>query len=90
MNDMILTTIVSTVTAISGFWYGWQKDKKDLVSSSLNNIQLQITIYQDIIASLRTEVETLVTKINEQEKIIQSLEAKIDLLKPKVKTTKNG
>ena len=81
MNEMIITTVVSTLTAISGFWYGWQKDKKDLVSTSLNNIQLQITIYEEIIAGLRNEVERLVKKIDDQDKIIQSLEVKIDSLK---------
>lgn len=85
MNDMLLTTIISSATAVSGFIYGWQKNKKDLISQSLNNLQQQITIYQDVISSLRNEVEHLVAKVNEQEKIILSLEKKIDLMKPKVK-----
>lgn len=86
MNEMLLTTLVSTVTAVSGFIYGFQKNKKDLISQSLNNLQQQITIYQDVISSLRGEIEHLISKVNEQEKIIQSLEKKIDGLKPKVKT----
>ncbi len=86
MNEMLLTTLVSTVTAVSGFIYGVQKNKKDLISQSLNNLQQQITIYQDVISSLRGEIEHLISKVNEQEKIIQSLEKKIDGLKPKVKT----
>jgi peptidoglycan hydrolase CwlO-like protein len=86
MNDMILTTLVSTATAVSGFIYGVQKNKKDLISQSLNNLQQQITIYQDVISSLRGEIEHLISKVNEQEKIIHSLEKKIDGLKPKVKT----
>ena len=86
MNDMLLTTIVSTVTAVSGFVYGWQKNKKDLISQSLNNLQQQITIYQDVISSLRSEIEHLISKVNEQEKIIHSLEHKIDSLKPRSKT----
>jgi peptidoglycan hydrolase CwlO-like protein len=85
MNEMLITTIVSTLTAISGFWYGWQKNKKDLVSNSLNNIQVQIQIYQEIISSLREEINILIKKIEEQEKIIHSLEQKIDLLKGQVK-----
>ncbi len=86
MNEMLLTTLVSTVTAVSGFIYGFQKNKKDLISQSLNNLQQQITIYQDVISSLRGEIEHLISKVNEQEKIICSLEKKIDGLKPKVKT----
>jgi len=85
MNDMLITTIVSTVTAVSGFVYGWQKNKKDLISQSLNNLQQQITIYQDVISSLRSEIEHLISKVNEQEKTIFSLEKKIDGLKPKMK-----
>jgi len=86
MNEMLLTTLVSTVTAVSGFIYGFQKNKKDLISQSLNNLQQQITIYQDVISSLRGEIEHLISKVNEQEKIICSLEKKIDGLKPKGKT----
>ena len=86
MNDMLLTTIISSATAISGFVYGWQKNKKDLVSQSLNNLQQQITIYQDVISSLRNEVEYLISKVNDQEKIILSLEKKIDSMKPRVKS----
>lgn len=86
MNEMLLTTLVSTVTAVSGFIYGFQKNKKDLISQSLNNLQQQITIYQDVISSLRGEIEHLISKVSEQEKIIHSLEKKIDGLKPKVKT----
>lgn len=86
MNEMLLTTIISSITAISGFVYGHQKNKKDLISQSLNNLQQQITIYQDVISSLRGEIEHLISKVNEQEKIIHSLEKKIDSLKPKAKT----
>lgn len=86
MNDMLLTTLISSATALSGFIYGFQKNKKDLISQSLNNLQQQITIYQDVISSLRSEIEHLISKVNEQEKIIQSLEHKIDSLKPRSKT----
>ena len=88
MNDMLITTIVSTLTAISGFWYGFQKNKKDLVSQSLLNMQTQITIYQNIIDNLRGEIEQLIAKVNEQEVIIHSLETKIDSLQPKTKLNK--
>lgn len=79
-NNFIVTTIVSIATGISAFIYGVRKDKKDLVSQSLKNLEYQITVYEKIIDSLRNEVANLVKKIDEQEKIIIELERKIDIL----------
>jgi len=77
MDNMFLTTIISSGTALFGFWYGVKKDKADLVSKSLTNIQSQIMIYQQIIDNLRGEVETLIIKIEDQQKTIQELESMV-------------
>lgn len=79
-NNFIVTTIVSIATGISAFIYGVRKDKKDLVSQSLKNLEYQITVYEKIIDSLRNEVANLVKKIDEQEITIMELERKIDML----------
>ena len=79
-NNNIITIMISTATAISGFIYGVRKDKKDLVSKSLANLEYQITVYEKIIDSLRQEVQNLVKKIDEQEMIIIELEKKINIL----------
>lgn len=78
MNEMLITTIVGAITGIGGFIYGIQKDKADLVSKSLNNLQLQISIYEGIIENLRNEINILVDKVESQQKIIKHLEGKIE------------
>jgi hypothetical protein len=78
MNDMIVTTIISTLTAVSGFWYGWKKNKQDITSSSLNNILTQVTIYETIIENLRQEITILIQKIEAQNETIRELEIKVE------------
>lgn len=81
---MIVTTVVSTLTAVGGFYYGIKKDKQDLVSKSLNNIALQISIYESIISGLRTEIKLLTEKIEDQQKTICQLESRVEeFLSPK-------
>lgn len=78
MNEMLITTIVSAITGIGGFIWGIRKDKEDLMSKSLNNLQIQMTIYEQIIENLRGEIILLVGKVENQQKIIKDLEDKIE------------
>jgi len=86
MDNMLLTTIISSLTALFGFYYGMKKDKADLVSKSLLNIQSQIAIYETIIDKLRDEIGILILKVEEQQKTIQQLELQVsDMVKKKSK-----
>lgn len=78
MNEMLITTIVSAITGIGGFIWGIRKDKEDLMSKSLNNLQIQMTIYEQIIENLRSEIILLVGKVETQQKVIKELEEKIE------------
>lgn len=77
MNEMLITTIVSAITGLGGFIYGIKKDKQDLVTKSFNNILLQIQVYEEIIGGLRTEIQTLTRRVEEQQQIIKQLEAQV-------------
>lgn len=84
MNELLITTIVGAITGIGGFIWGIQKDKADLVSKSLTNIQMQMTIYESIIENLRSEIIILVEKVESQQKVISHLEHRIEeCLSPK-------
>ena len=84
MNEMLITTIVSAITGLGGFIWGIKKDKQDLVTKSFNNILLQIQVYEEIIRGLRTEIQTLTRKVEEQQEIIKNLEAQVNkMLDPK-------
>ena len=74
---MLITTIVSAITGLGGFIYGIKKDKQDLVTKSFNNILLQIQVYEEIIGGLRTEIQTLTKRVEEQQMIIKQLETQV-------------
>lgn len=75
---MLITTIISAITGLGGFIYGIKKDKADLISKSLSNLQQQLTIYETLIENLRGEVIILVEKVESQQKVIKHLETKIE------------
>lgn len=78
MDSMIITTIVSSATALGGFIYGLKKQKQDLVTSSLDNLQKQLLIYEQIIENLRGEIGVLISKVEKQQEIINLLERKVE------------
>lgn len=78
--NILITLVVSTITGLSGAWYGLRKNKLDIQSSSYDNLLQQITVYETIIESLREEIKKLVAKIDEQQKTIEELEEKIEHL----------
>lgn len=78
MNEIIISTAVAAITGIGGFIWGMTKDKADLVSKSLMNLQQQITVYEGIINSLRSEITQLVEKVESQQKVIKHLEEKME------------
>jgi hypothetical protein len=78
MDSMLITTISSCVTAIGGFIYGLKKQKQDLVTTSLDNLQKQLLIYETIIENLRGEITVLIAKVEKQQEIINHLEKKME------------
>ena len=80
INEMVISAIVAALTGISGLWYGSKKQKLDLQSQAYENILKQIEVYEVIIDNLRQEVHTLITKVEEQQKVIRELEASVEEL----------
>lgn len=78
MNEIMLTGFVSALTALSGFYYGNRKNRLDVESKILSNIQVQVGIYESLIDSLRDEIVILIQKVEDQKKTISELEQKIE------------
>ena len=78
MNEIMITGIVSALTAISGFYYGARKNKLDVDAQILANIQTQVGIYETLIDNLRDEIMILIQKVEDQKKTISDLEQKIE------------
>lgn len=78
--ELTLVSIISILTGLVGFGYGVKKKQGEIQKASLENILSQITIYETIIDDLREEISILITKIDQQEKVIKHLESRVECL----------
>jgi len=69
----IIDWILVTITGISGFFLGMRKTQKETDSISIQNVASTLNVYQEIIADLKVELNSLKEKMNEMEKTITSL-----------------
>jgi len=69
----IIDWILVTITGISGFFLGMRKTQKETDSISIQNVASTLNVYQDIIADLKDEINSLKTKMDEMEKTIINL-----------------
>ena len=73
IDSTVLTVISTAVAAVTSWFVGVRKTRKELESMSLNNIEKSIEIYAVIIDNLKDEVKEMMLKID-------VLEDKIDAL----------
>lgn len=80
INEMVISAVIAALSGLSGLWYGGKKQKLDIQSQAYENILKQIEVYEVIIDNLRQEVHTLITKVEEQQKVIRELETSVEEL----------
>ena len=73
IDNTVLTVISTAVAAVTSWFVGVRKTRKELESMSLTNIEKSIEIYSVIIDNLKDEVKEMMLKID-------VLEDKIDAL----------
>ena len=74
MNKSTVITVISTaIAAVTSWFVGVRKTRKELESMSLNNIEKSIEIYSVIIDNLKDEVKEMMVKIDELEDKIDKL-----------------
>ena len=73
IDSTVLTVISTAVAAVTSWFVGVRKTRKELESMSLTNIEKSIEIYSVIIDNLKDEVKEMMLKID-------VLEDKIDAL----------
>jgi predicted nucleic acid-binding Zn-ribbon protein len=71
MNDTILLFLSNAITAVAAWLVGRKKQAAETDNQVLKNLELSISLYKDIIDSLKSEIESLNIKI-------QHLETKMD------------
>ena len=73
IDNTVLTVISTAVAAVTSWFVGVRKTRKELESMSLNNIEKSIEIYSVIIDNLKDEVKEMMVKIDELEDKIDKL-----------------
>lgn len=83
MNNEVLLLISNSLTAVAAWFVGRRKMSADTDNQVLKNLEISVSLYKDIIDSLKKEIEQLNIKI-------QDLEKKIDELHRENKQLKAG
>lgn len=74
MENTITTIIVSTVTGVSTYLFGFRKAKKEVDNMALTNLEKSISIYQILINDMKSQITELLDKVNTLEGQIETLQ----------------
>jgi hypothetical protein len=83
MNESIILLVSNALTAAAAWFVSRKKQQAETDNQTLKNLELSISLYQEIIQDLKKEIESLNIKI-------QSLETKMDDLYKENKELKYG
>lgn len=83
MNNELLLLVSNSLTAVAAWFVGRRRMSAETDNQVLKNLELSVSLYKDIIDSLKKEIENLNVKI-------QDLEKKIDELHRENKKLKAG
>lgn len=74
MENTITTIIVSTVTGVSTYLFGFRKAKKEVDNMALTNLEKSVSIYQILINDMKSQITELLDKVNSLEEQIETLQ----------------
>jgi peptidoglycan hydrolase CwlO-like protein len=83
MNESIILLVSNALTGAAAWFVSRKKQQAETDNQTLKNLELSISLYQEIIQDLKKEIESLNIKI-------QSLETKMDDLYKENKELKYG
>lgn len=84
MNETILLFVSNILTGIAAWFVGKRKVNAETDNQVLKNLELAISVYSQIIADLKKEIESLNIKVQELEAKIDELHKENKLLKSKL------
>lgn len=88
--NMVLTTILTALSSVAGYFYGRRKNEAETDKLVLENVKDILTIYSDVIDDLKNEVKGLRDKILEYEELIGKLTREVNTLRSDMKKHQKG
>jgi peptidoglycan hydrolase CwlO-like protein len=73
MNQELILLISNILTAVAGWFIGRRKSNAETDNTILQGVEQSVSIYKDVVDSLKIEIERLHVKIDQLEKKIEEL-----------------
>jgi peptidoglycan hydrolase CwlO-like protein len=89
VTNMIEQIIMTIVTTLIGYFVGKRKTNADTDNQILRNLELSIGIYTKIIEDLKSEIHQLNIKVQDLEKMVDTLMKENKKLKYNITDLKN-
>lgn len=83
MTDQIIMILTNVITGVSAWFIGRRRMSAETDNQVLRNLELSVSLYKDIIESLKKEIHDLNIKIQELETKIDQLHRENKALKKK-------
>ncbi len=80
MNEVLLVTASSLITAIAGWLFSRKKQAAEIRSTEVDNVDKATKIWRDLAQELRDELSLLIKENAEMKQEIKKLEIKVQSL----------
>lgn len=77
-KEIFIPVITSFIGALVGWWFGRPKEKMDLQTSELDNVDKAVKIYREMIEDLGEQLRKAISELNEAKTTIRELENTIE------------
>ncbi len=78
LREIVLPIITTFVGALVGWFFGRPKEKAELQTSELDNVDKAVKIYREMIENLSNELRRAIAELNEAKTTIRELESTIE------------
>lgn len=78
LKEILIPTLTALVGAGITWFFGRPKEKAELQTSELDNVDKAVKIYREMIENLSNELRRAITELNEAKTTIRELESTIE------------
>lgn len=80
LREFLLPIITTFVGALVGWFFGRPKEKAELQTSELDNVDKAVKIYREMIEDLGEQLRKAIAELNEAKTTIRDLEGTVEKL----------